>query len=383
MIFLDNNSTTKLDERVLEKMLPYLKENFGNPHSNFHNYGLISRNAVEESRETIANLFNVNHENVIFTSGATESNNLILKGLAYKALEQNSERNKIFCSSIEHKCVLETCGFCETLGFKHHLIPVNKSGCIDIDWLENNINDETLFVSVMAVNNETGTRTNLEEINEVCKKFGVIFHSDMAQALHGEKFDLAKLDIDAISISGHKIHGPKGIGALILNHNPSDFINPISHGGLQEQDIRSGTVPVFLTVGLSEALNLSNVEHSKNKKYLLELRKNFIKKLTNLTSGIKVNFASNNGHPGTVSLYFRNVEADIIASRLANNVALSTAAACNGVGFEYSYVLKNLHLSEEISKSSIRLCFSKYNTIEEINRAVDLIYQNYINISNT
>ena len=120
MIFLDNNSTTKLDERVLEKMLPYLRENFGNPHSNFHNYGLISRNAVEESRETIADLFNVNHENVVFTSGATESNNLILKGLAYKALEQNSERKKVLCSSIEHKCVLETCGFCETLGFKHH-----------------------------------------------------------------------------------------------------------------------------------------------------------------------------------------------------------------------------------------------------------------------
>ena len=276
MIFLDNNSTTKLDERVLEKMLPYLRENFGNPHSNFHNYGLISRNAVEESRETIADLFNVNHENVVFTSGATESNNLILKGLAYKALEQNSERKKVFCSSIEHKCVLETCGFCETLGFKHHLIPVNKSGCVDIDWLKNNIDEKTLFVSVMAVNNETGTRTNLEEINEVCKKFDVIFHSDMAQALHGEKFDLTELNIDAISISGHKIYGPKGVGALILNHSPSDFLSPILHGGLQEQDVRSGTVPVFLTVGLSEALKFLNSEHNENRKYLLDLRQTFL-----------------------------------------------------------------------------------------------------------
>ena len=375
MIFLDNNSTTKLDERVLEKMLPYLRENFGNPHSNFHNYGLISRNAVEESRETIADLFNVNHENVIFTSGATESNNLILKGLAYKALEQNSERKKVFCSSIEHKCVLETCGFCETLGFKHHLIPVNKSGCVDIDWLKNNIDEKTLFVSVMAVNNETGTRTNLEEINEVCKKFDVIFHSDMAQALHGEKFDLTELNIDAISISGHKIYGPKGVGALILNHSPSDFLSPISHGGLQEQDVRSGTVPVFLTVGLSEALKFLNSEHNENRKYLYDLRKTFLNRLNKLTSEIQINFAPENGHPGTVNLHFKNIEADIIATRLANEVAVSTAAACNGLGFEYSYVLKNMHLSDEVSKSSLRLCFSKYNTTLEAEKSANLMYE--------
>ena len=377
MIFLDNNSTTKLDERVLEKMLPYLRENFGNPHSNFHNYGLISRNAVEESRETIADLFNVNHENVVFTSGATESNNLILKGLAYKALEQNSERKKVFCSSIEHKCVLETCGFCETLGFKHHLIPVNKSGCVDIDWLKNNIDEKTLFVSVMAVNNETGTRTNLEEINEVCKKFDVIFHSDMAQALHGEKFDLTELNIDAISISGHKIYGPKGVGALILNHSPSDFLSPISHGGLQEQDVRSGTVPVFLTVGLSEALKFLNSEHDENRKYLLDLRQTFLNKLNKLTSEIQINFAPENGHPGTVNLHFKNIEADIIATRLADKVAVSTAAACNGLGFEYSYVLKNMHLSNEVSKSSIRLCFSKDNTFQDTEDAADLLFNVY------
>ena len=377
MIFLDNNSTTKLDERVLEKMLPYLRENFGNPHSNFHNYGLISRNAVEESRELIADLFNVNHENVIFTSGATESNNLILKGLAYKALEQNSERKNVFCSSIEHKCVLETCGFCETLGFKHHLIPVNKSGCVDIDWLKNNIDEKTLFVSVMAVNNETGTRTNLEEINEVCKKFDVIFHSDMAQALHGEKFDLTELNIDAISISGHKIYGPKGVGALILNHSPSDFLSPISHGGLQEQDVRSGTVPVFLTVGLSEALKFLNSEHDENRKYLLDLRQTFLNKLNKLTSEIQINFAPENGHPGTVNLHFKNIEADIIATRLADKVAVSTAAACNGLGFEYSYVLKNMHLSNEVSKSSIRLCFSKDNTFQDTEDAADLLFNVY------
>ena len=377
MIFLDNNSTTKLDDRVFDKMLPYLKENYGNPHSNFHNFGLISRNAVEESRENVAEIFNVNSENVIFTSGATESNNLILKGLVYKALENKSKRTKIFCSSIEHKCVLETCEFCKSLGFEHELIPVDKSGCVDIKWLKNNVDENTLFVSVMTVNNETGMRSNIEEINEICKSYDVIFHSDMAQALHGEKFDLAKLQIDAISISGHKIHGPKGVGALILNHEPREFLSPISHGGLQEQEIRSGTVPVFLTVGLSHALHLIQNEHEQNKKYLSYLRKTFINKIKELSPDIKINYASNNGHPGTINLHFKNIDADIIATRLANDVAVSTAAACNGVGFEYSYVLKNMHLDDDISKSSIRLCFSKYNTFGEAKKAANLMYEKY------
>lgn len=377
MIFLDNNSTTKLDDRVFDKMLPYLKENYGNPHSNFHNFGLISRNAVEESRENVAEIFNVNSENVIFTSGATESNNLILKGLVYKALENKSKRTKIFCSSIEHKCVLETCEFCKSLGFEHELIPVDKSGCVDIKWLKDNVDENTLFVSVMTVNNETGMRSNIEEINEICKKYDVIFHSDMAQALHGEKFDLAKSQIDAISISGHKIHGPKGVGALILNHEPREFLSPISHGGLQEQEIRSGTVPVFLTVGLSQALHLIQNEHEQNKKHLSDLRKTFINQIKELSPDIKINYASNNGHPGTINLHFKNIDADIIATRLANDVAVSTAAACNGVGFEYSYVLKNMHLDDEISKSSIRLCFSKYNTFGEAKKAANLMYEKY------
>jgi len=377
MIFLDNNSTTKLDDRVLKKMLPYLRDNYGNPHSNFHNFGLISRNAVEESREKISKIFNVNSENVIFTSGATESNNLILKGLAYKAIEKQSHRRKIFCSSIEHKCVLETCVFLKTLGFEHELIPVDENGLSNLDWLKDKIDGDALFVSVMAVNNETGMRSNLEEINKICKDLGVIFHSDMAQALHGEKFDLTENQIDAVSISGHKIYGPKGVGALILNHEPSEFISPVSHGGLQEQDIRSGTVPVFLTVGLSEALNFINIEHEKNKKFLLGLREQFVNKLTSLTSDIRINYASMNGHPGTLNLYFQNVDADLMATRLANEVAVSTSAACNGVGFEYSYVLKNMHLSDEISKSSIRLCFSKYNTSDEAIKAAEIMHSHY------
>ena len=235
----------------------------------------------------------------------------------------------------------------------------------------------------MTVNNETGTRSNIEEINKICKKFNVFFHSDMAQALHGEKFDLTKLQIDAISISGHKIYGPKGVGALILNHEPSKFLTPISHGGLQEQEIRSGTVPVFLTVGLAEALNLLKDEYEQNKKRLIEIRKTFINQIKELSSDIKINFAPINGHPGTVNLHFKDVDADIIATRLANNVAVSTAAACNGVGFEYSYVLKNMHLDDDISKSSIRLCFSKYNTFDEAKQAADLMCEKYNLIKST
>ena len=244
-------------------------------------------------------------------------------------------------------------------------------------WLKDNVDENTLFVSVMTVNNETGMRSNIEEINEICKNYDVIFHSDMAQALHGEKFDLAKSQIDAISISGHKIHGPKGVGALILNHEPREFLSPISHGGLQEQEIRSGTVPVFLTVGLSQALHLIQNEHEQNKKYLLDIRQTFMSEIKELSPDIKINYASNNGHPGTINLHFKNIDADIIATRLANDVAVSTAAACNGVGFEYSYVLKNMHLDDEISKSSIRLCFSKYNTFDEAKKAANLMYEKY------
>ena len=335
MIFLDNNSTTKLDKRVLDEMMPYLTEKYGNPHSNFHKFGMESRDAVEDSREKISKVFNVDEENIIFTSGATEANNLFIKGAALYARENNINKNKIICSSIEHKCVLESVNFCKSLGFKILFMPMKLDGTADLDWVNNNIDSNTLLVSLMAVNNETGLRTNFEDVLKKCKKNNVLFHSDMAQALHGELFNLSKLDISGVSISGHKIYGPKGVGALICNDFPSNFLKQILDGGLQEQNIRSGTVPVFLIRGLSKALQLNYEEHEINKNYLLDLKREFLENLKHLTSNIRPNFNLNNGHPGTLSIYFENVDADIICSRLANKVAVSAAAACSGSKYEF------------------------------------------------
>ncbi len=376
MIFLDNNSTTKLDKRVLESMLPYLEENFGNPHSNFHKYGRDAHLALEESREKISNIFEVDCENVVFTSGATESNNLFIKGAILKGIQQNTQRKKIFCSSIEHKCVLESFQFCKTYGFEIDYIPVNKQGLIDIDWLKNKTDDKTFLVSVMAVNNETGLRTNLEEINKICKEKGILFHSDMAQALLGQKYNFNKLNIDAVSISGHKIYGPKGIGTLIFNETPSNLILPITDGGLQEQDVRSGTMPVFLAVGLASALYIIDEEHDVIKKHLNDLKYFFIDEINKKTDQIKINSLCDDGHPGTINLHFLNNDADIMCSRLGKDLAISTVAACSGVDFEYSYVLKNMGFSEDIIKSSVRLCFGRNNTKAEALKASKLIVDN-------
>ncbi len=382
MIFLDNNSTTSLDPRVLEEMMPFLTEKYGNPHSNFHKFGMESRDAVEESREKISKIFNIDEENIIFTSGATEANNLFIKGAALFAQENNKAKKKIFCSSIEHKCVIESVLFCKSIGYEISFIPMKIDGTADLEWLDKNIDNSTLLVSLMAVNNETGLRTNLEDVINKCKQNDVIFHSDMAQALHGEKFDLSHLDINGISISGHKIYGPKGVGALICNDFPPNFLKPILDGGLQEQGVRSGTVPVFLTKGLSKALELVFDEHDKNKEHLLNLKQHFTENLNSLTKDIKPNFDIKNGHPGTLSIYFENVDANIICSRLANKVAISAAAACTGNKYEYSHVLKNMGLPEKVSRSSVRLCFGKDNTTSEALQASKIIFNEYDIIKN-
>ena len=377
MIFLDNNSTTPLDKIVETKMMDALTINYGNPHSNFHKFGVDAKKSLEKSRAIVSDFFKVEDENVIFTSGATESNNMIIQGAAIKAKNDGNARNKIFCSSIEHKCVLESVKSCVNKGFETHIIPVTANGLVDMNWLEKHLDDKTLLVSVMTINNETGLRTNIEEIGVICKKYGVFFHSDVAQALHGERLDLDELNIDAISISGHKINGPKGIGSLIFNENPSNFIAPIIYGGLQEQSMRSGTVPVFLAVALSSALEVLDNDFLKFKEHTIKLKKIFLDEIQKQSNNIHLNFNMINAHPGTLNLYLNEVDADMICMRLGDKVAVSSTAACNGTNFEYSYVLKNMGLSDEIAKSSIRLCFGRHNTKTEAIEAAHHIVNEY------
>ena len=365
MIFLDNNSTTAVDERVLDIMQEHLRENYGNPHSSFHLLARNASNCLTIAREKISKFFGVNNGGVILNSGATESNNQFILGAAIKAVNDKNKRKKIFYSSVEHKCVINSALFTKSLGFEPIEIPTDKNGQVDLNFLEKEIDDNTLLVSVMAVNNETGFKSPLEEIGKITADNGTLFHSDFAQGLFSNWDSIHDYNLDAISISGHKIHGPKGIGALIFTSEPLEFVEPIIHGGQQEGGLRSGTVPVFLAAGLGEALDILSQEKEKIAKSLDNFKTIFLDEL--YTRGIEheLNNEGADGHPGTLNIYFPECEAEMLCAQLAKKVAVSSAAACNGLKNEYSYVLQNMGFSEERASCSIRLCFCKLNTEKE------------------
>ena len=377
MIFLDNNSTTPIDARVQQVLEENLRDNFGNPHSNYHNYGVKAKNTVSVARGTIAEFFDVESEGVIFNSGATEANNQFIIGAALKAKREGSKRRKIFCSAVEHKCVLNSAEYTKSLGFEVFEIPVDQRGSVDIEWLKENIDEETLLVSVMAVNNETGYSSPLKEIGEIAVSVGAYFHSDFAQGLLKKWPTLYELNLDAISISGHKINGPKGVGALICTFNPSDTLDPIIHGGLQEGSLRSGTVPVFLVAALGKCIEIVKNERQAIFQHIKKLKERLQEKLISDCPGIKLNNSEASGHPGTLNLFFPNLEADLLCANLADKVAVSSAAACNGISNEYSYVLKKMDYSDERAKNSLRLCIGKENSIEDIDAAAKNILSTY------
>ena len=369
MIFLDNNSTTPLDKRVKAVMEECLANNFGNPHSAFHQYGTKASLSIQKSRKVVADFFGVESDFVVFNSGATEANNQFIIGAAKKALKNKSNRKKIFCSSVEHKCVLNAAESTAQDGFEFHEIPVNKEGTVDLEFLKKNVDEDTLLISVMAVNNETGCSSPLKQIGEIAKKSGVLFHSDFAQALFSKWDNISSLQLDAISISGHKINGPKGVGALICTSLPTDLVEPIIYGGLQEAGLRSGTVPVFLVEALAKAIEIIDEERDAIYKHLKSLKENFLNALSNKKVPFELNNVGAIGHPGTLNLFFPGIEAEMLCAQLANSVALSSAAACNGLKNEYSYVLKNMGYSDDRASSSIRLCFGMQNSFEECEAA--------------
>ncbi len=381
MIFLDNNSTTPIDARVQQVLEENLRDNFGNPHSNYHNYGVKAKNTVSVARGTIAEFFDVESEGVIFNSGATEANNQFVIGAALRAKREGSKRRKIFCSAVEHKCVLNSAEYTKSLGFEVFEIPVDQRGSVDIEWLKENLDEETLLVSVMAVNNETGYSSPLKEIGEIAVSVGAYFHSDFAQGLLKKWPTLYELNLDAISISGHKINGPKGVGALICTTGSTDILEPLIHGGLQEGSLRSGTVPVFLVAALGKCIEILREERNDIFEHIQKLREKFYKSLLSQNPQIKLNNPGADGHPGTLSLYFPNAEADIMCANLANKVAVSSAAACNGLNNEYSYVLKKMGYSDERAKGSLRLCIGKNDKTSELEEAISEIKKVYSNLT--
>lgn len=353
--YFDSQATTPIDPRVINAMIPFMTTEFGNPHSRTHSFGWNAEKAINESRKIIANIIGADSKDIIFTSGATEANNLALKGVA----EYYNNKLHIITQQTEHKAVLETCRYLEDKGVEVTYLPVNKNGKICLKELQKAIKPNTKLVSIMAVNNEIGVKQPIEEIGKICQEHGIIFHTDAAQGFGKIPIDVKKANIGMMSISGHKIYGPKGIGALYVRRNPRVRLIKQLHGGDQERGLRSGTTPTFLAVGFGKAAQLANDEMEQTADKITKLNSKFLNILTNkLGDGF-----IKNGHdtvPDCLNLSFPFVEGESLLMKL-KDFALSSGSACTSASLEPSYVLRALGTSEDLAHSSIRFGFNKFN----------------------
>jgi cysteine desulfurase len=366
-IYLDYQATTPMDPRVLDAMMPYFTTKFGNPASRSHSYGWEAEEAVETARAQVAKIIGADEKEIVFTSGATESNNLAIKGVAqfYK-----DRRNHIVTLVTEHKCVLDTCRHLEQEGFEVTYLPVEKSGLVDLDKLRAAVTDKTVLVSVMAVNNEIGVIQPLKEIGAICREKGAFFHTDCAQAVGKIKLDVEEMNIDLMSISGHKIYGPKGIGALYVRRRPRVRLVAMINGGGQERGFRSGTLPTPLCVGLGEACAIAMKEMDGEAERLRGLRDRFLGKLRERLPEIYVNGDLEQRIPGNLNISFAFVEGESLIMGI-KSLSVSSGSACTSASLEPSYVLRALGVEEEMAHTSLRIGFGRFTTEREIDRAVD------------
>lgn len=368
-IYMDYQATTPMDTRVLECMLPYFATKFGNPHSRSHSFGWEAEEAVELSRKKVARLIGADPKEIIFTSGATESNNLAIKGIAKF---YGNKKNHIVTVVSEHKCVLDACRHLEDEGFKVTYLPIQPSGLIDLEILKNAITDQTILVSVMAVNNEIGVIQPIKEIGKICRERGVFFHSDIAQGYGKIPIDVNDCNIDLASISGHKIYAPKGIGALYVRKKPRVRLVPILNGGGQERGMRSGTLPTPLIVGLGKAAEIALLEMQKDAKHVEELFDRFYDNLTKEIADVYLNGSRHNRYKGNLNLSFAYVEGESMILAI-KDLAVSSGSACTSSSLEPSYVLKAMGVDEEMAHTSIRFGIGRFTTREEIDYAAALI----------
>ena len=371
IIYLDNNATTPLDKRVLDAMLPYFTNEFGNP-SSTHNFGKTSNKAVETAKKNVAKLINSNVEEITFTSGATESINIALKGLA---LHPNNIKKHIITVKTEHKAVLDTCKYLETVGFDIDYLPVKKDGLIDLKQLENTIKKDTLLVCIMWVNNETGIIQPINEISELVQKAGCLFMTDATQAVGKIPTDVLENNIDLMSFSAHKMYGPKGIGALFVN---SETVNkkkilPLQHGGGHENGIRSGTLNVPAIVGFGKACEIAFSEMKTNAVNILNLRNTIERDLLKI-KGSFVNGSKSQRLYNTLNICLPNFDATVFIGK-NKNIAVSNGSACTAALVEASHVLSAMGLNEDESLGSLRISISKLNTEPEIIQLRNVIYK--------
>lgn len=369
-IYFDNAATTKIDENVLSKMMPYLKENYGNA-SAIYKLGKESSKAVDDTRSYIAELFNCSKDEIYFTSGGSESDNTALKGIAYA---NKSKGKHIITSKIEHPAILETCKSLEKDGFEITYLNVDENGIVDLNELKNSIREDTILISIMFANNEIGTIEPIEEIGAIAHEHDVYFHTDAVQAVGNIRIDVQKLNIDSFSLSAHKFYGPKGIGVLYMKKGIK--FNPLINGGHQEKSKRAGTENVAAIVGLKEALKLSYEDLEEKNKKIQELRDYYFDEVQKKIPYIKINGDLKNRLPGNANISFRFIEGEGLLLNLDNKgICASSGSACTSGSLDPSHVLLAIGLPHEIAHGSLRISIGKYNTKEEVDYLVESLVE--------
>ena len=367
-IYLDYSATTPVDPRVAEKMIPYLTELFGNPASRSHSYGWTAEKAVEEAREEVAKLVNADSKEIIWTSGATESNNLAIKGAAHF---YSGKGKHIITLKTEHKAVLDTVRELERQGFEATYLDVKEDGLVDLDVLKAAIRPDTVVISVLFVNNEIGVIQPIAEIGEICREKGIIFHVDAAQATGKVEIDLSKLKVDLMSFCAHKTYGPKGIGALYVRRKPRVRLEAQMHGGGHERGLRSGTLATHQIVGMGEAFRLARLEMAEENARIGALRDRLLTGLTAIEESF-VNGDMAHRVPHNLNISFAYVEGESLIMAV-KDIAVSSGSACTSASLEPSYVLRALGRNDELAHSSIRFTIGRFTTAEEIDYTIDLL----------
>lgn len=369
-IYLDNNATTKVDPKVLEAMLPYFGEKFGNAASRNHEFGWEAEEGVETGRQQVAAVIGADSKEVIFTSGATESNNIAIKGVAAMYGEKGKH---IITQVTEHKAVIDPAKYVEQHGFRVTFLPVDKFGLIDMDQLKDAMTPDTILVSLMHGNNEIGTLQPIAEIGKLCKSREVLFHTDACQTFGKVPIDVNAMGIDLLSMSGHKIHGPKGVGALYVRRKkPRVRAEAVLHGGGHERGMRSGTLNVPGIVGLGKAAEICRETFEPGVAYLKSLRDRLHKRITDDLDEVFLNGHPTLRTPNNLNVSFAYVEGESLMMGF-NDVAVSSGSACTSASLEPSYVLKSLGVGDDLAHSSIRFSVSRFNTEEEIDYVADKV----------
>jgi cysteine desulfurase len=368
-VYLDYQSTTPCDPRVVEAMLPYFTEKFGNPHSVSHSHGKVAAEAVEAARLEIARLIGADGREIVFTSGATESNNIAIKGAA-RFLREHGARDRVVTCVTEHKCVLESAARLEREGFAVTRLGVGPDGLVDLDALAAAIDERTALVSIMAVNNEIGVIQPLAEIGALARAKGALFHTDAAQAAGKIPLDVEAMRIDLLSISGHKMYAPKGIGALYVRRRPRVRLDPLFDGGGQERGVRSGTLPAPLCVGFGEAARIAREAMAEEGARLFTLHARFLDLLRRQVPDALVNGSETSRFAGNLNLRLPGIDAQRLLAELPD-LSLSLGSACSSAAVEPSYVLRALGLSDAEAGASLRVGFGRFTTGAEAEFAAD------------